>query len=254
MIALKYSMVTTKLVDREYKVRFHPIPLSCSSIPDYQQKVLSVLITDLGLIHYTDALALQEEAVERVTNGGEEQLFLLEHYPVISFGRNGGEENLPLSEDFFASQGITIIKTRRGGNITCHFPGQLVVYPIMCIDKQPGGLKHFFFNLEEAVIQTLAHFTVNAARQDKRPGVWLDSRKICSIGIAVSHWITSHGLALNIGNDLSLFDMVTPCGLPGVTATSLHRETGNDSISMQEVKEVFVKNFLTIFDRKENSG
>lgn len=212
-----------------------------------------MFITDLGLIHYTDALALQEEAVERVTHGGEEQLFLLEHYPVISFGRNGGEENLPLSQDFFANQGITLIKTRRGGNITCHFPGQLVVYPIMRVEKQPGGLKQFFFNLEEAVIKTLAHFNVNAFRQDKRPGVWLDSKKICSIGIAVSHWITSHGLALNIGNDLSLFDMVTPCGLPGVTATSLHREVGNENITMQEVKDVFVEIFLTIFERSGQS-
>lgn len=207
-------------------------------------------ITDLGVIQYADALALQEEAVARVTNGGEEQLFLLEHYPVISFGRNGGEENLPFPQDFFKNQGITLIKTRRGGNITCHFPGQLVVYPIMRIEKQPGGLKNFFHTLEESVIRTLAHFGVQAERQEKRPGVWLGSRKICSIGIAVSHWITSHGLALNIGKDLTLFDLVTPCGLPGVTATSLHRETGDESISIDAVKAIFVEQFLTLFERE----
>lgn len=205
-------------------------------------------IIDLGTIQYADALSLQEETVSMVREGAEECLFLLEHYPVISFGRNGGEENLPLPVDFFETRGVTLFKTKRGGNITCHFPGQLVVYPIMRIEKQPGGLKRFFFNLEESVIRTLGTFGVTAERQEKRPGVWLGSRKICSIGIAVSHWVTSHGLALNITDDLSLFDLVTPCGLPGVTATSLHRETGDTAITMDEVKDTFVAHFFDIFD------
>lgn len=208
-------------------------------------------IIDLGTIGYAEGVALQKNAVDEVRAGGEQCLFLLEHYPVVSFGRNGGEENLPFAPEFFEKQGITIAKSSRGGNITCHFPGQLVAYPVMRVDKQPGGLKRFFYNMEESVITTLAHFGVVAHRQEKRPGVWLENRKICSIGIAVSHWVTSHGLALNIGRDLSLFEMVTPCGLPGVTATSLHRETGDDSVTMDEVKSVFIRQFTAAFELDE---
>ena len=108
-------------------------------------------IIDLGTIQYADALSLQEETVSMVREGAEECLFLLEHYPVISFGRNGGEENLPLPVDFFETRGVTLFKTKRGGNITCHFPGQLVVYPIMRIEKQPGGLKRFFLKKAPSV-------------------------------------------------------------------------------------------------------
>ena len=204
-------------------------------------------ILDLGLIAYTDARTLQEEAARRVLDSGEESLFLLEHPPVITFGRNGGEENLPLGREFFASRGVELIRSTRGGNITCHFPGQFVAYPIMRVDKRPGGLRRFFADLEETVIRTLACFGLKAARMDNRPGVWVQDRKICSIGIAVKHWVSSHGLSLNVGRDLSLFDLVVPCGLPGVTATSLHRELDRDAPDMAEVKSVFVREFGEVF-------
>ncbi len=205
-------------------------------------------LLDLGLVPYERAVALQEEAVADVYAGGAGRVFLLEHPPTITFGRNGGQENLPSPEAFFTAQGVTLAHTGRGGNITCHFPGQLVVYPIMRIDKRPGGLKRFFDDLEEAVIRTLAAFGITAGRSEGRPGVWIaDNRKICSIGIAVKHWITSHGLALNVGADLSLFNQVTPCGLPGVTATSMALEL-NRSVPMPDVKAVFGREFLELFD------
>ena len=204
-------------------------------------------LLDLGLVPYEQAVALQEEAVADVYAGGAGRVFLLEHPPTITFGRNGGKENLPLPEAFFASQGVALAHTGRGGNITCHFPGQLVVYPIMKVDKRPGGLKRFFVDLEEAVIRTLAAFGITAERSDGRPGVWIGNRKICSIGIAVKHWITSHGLALNVGADLSLFNQVTPCGLPGVTATSMALEL-NRPVPMPEVKAAFGREFLELFD------
>ena len=204
-------------------------------------------ILDLGLIAYADARTMQEQARQRVLDSGEESLFLLEHPPVITFGRNGGEENLPFDRNFFAARGVDIIASTRGGNITCHFPGQLVAYPIMRVDKRPGGLRRFFADLEEAVIRTLAHFGLKATRMDNRPGVWVRDRKICSIGIAVKHWVTSHGLSLNVARDLSLFDLVTPCGLPGVQATSLHREMDDDSVDMAAVKAAFLHEFRELF-------
>ncbi len=201
-------------------------------------------IVDLGLVAYGDALRLQEEEEARVRNGAPGTLFLLEHPPVITFGRNGGEENLPFGRSYFEQHGVTVAQSSRGGNITCHFPGQLVAYPIMRIDKRPGGLHRFFNDMEECVIRTLAVFGLAAGRMDGRPGVWIEGRKICSIGIAVKRWVTSHGLALNVAKDLSLFDMVTPCGLSGVRATSLHLELGRDDISMADVKRAFSGAFL----------
>lgn len=200
-------------------------------------------IVDLGLIRYNEAFALQEEAARRVREGGPGTLFLLEHPPVITFGRNGGEENMPFGRDFFIARGVEVAQSTRGGNITCHFPGQLVVYPVMRIDKRPGGLRRFFEDMEECVIRTLDSFGLAAGRVEARPGVWVEDRKICSIGIAVKHRITSHGLALNVARDLALFEMVTPCGLAGVRATSLHRELERDDITMDDVKSRFAAAF-----------
>ena len=210
-------------------------------------------VFDLGLIAYDNAGKLQDEASRRVLEVEEETLFLLEHAPVITFGRNGGEENLPFGRDFFEKRGVELVHSSRGGNITCHFPGQLVAYPVMRVDRRPGGLRRFFSDLEESVIRTLACFGLEATRMEGRPGVWVNGRKICSTGIAVKRWITSHGLSLNVFRDVSLFDLVSPCGLPGVQATSLHRELDDDSVAMSEVKEVFVREFLEVFQGNETS-
>ena len=211
-------------------------------MPEHPMRIL-----DLGLIAYNDALALQLDAAGRLREGGEECLFLLEHTPTITFGRNGGEEHLPFGRDFFAARGVDIVRSSRGGSITCHFPGQLVAYPVMRVDRRPGGLRGFFTDLEESVIRALARFELTAGRAEGRPGVWIDERKICSIGIAVKHWITCHGLSFNVARDLSLFDMVTPCGLPGVKATSLHRELDGAAPGMAEVKDALAREFCAVF-------
>lgn len=211
-------------------------------------------ITDLGLIPYADACKLQEEALAQVIGGAQERLFILEHPPTITFGRNGGRENLPAGAGFFKERGIEIVQSSRGGNITCHFPGQLVAYPVLRVEKRPGGLKAFFHQMEQAAICTLSRFGVSAARQEGRPGVWVGKRKIASIGIGVKRWVTYHGLSLNIGADLSLFDLVSPCGLP-VAATSLTYELGAakgvtqrcEEPPMAEVKTVFIQEFMKLF-------
>jgi lipoyl(octanoyl) transferase len=204
-------------------------------------------VIDLGLVSYAAALLTQQEASLRVSAGGEESLFLLEHPPVITFGRNGGKEHLPFHRDFFAERGVDIVQSTRGGSITCHFPGQMVAYPILRVDRRPGGLRRFFFDMEESVIRTLGRFGLDSGRLQGRPGVWVGGRKICSIGIAVKRWITSHGLSLNVAEDLSLFSLIAPCGLPGVQATSLHRELGGAVVGMERVKEVFAEEFCSVF-------
>lgn len=206
-----------------------------------------IRITDLGLIEYAAAWEKQKTAAAEAAAGGLETLFLLEHPPTITFGRNGGEEHLPFPRLFFEERGIALVRSSRGGSITCHFPGQLVAYPVLRLDRRPGGLRRFFYDLEESVIRTLACFGVSAGREEERPGVWTGGRKICSIGIAVKHWISTHGLSLNLIDDGSLFDLVTPCGLPGVKATSLHQESGSKDISMKMLKGCFAREFRAVF-------
>lgn len=205
-------------------------------------------IIDLGHISYGEAMVIQAEAAERLREGGEASLFLLEHPPVITFGRNSGEEHLPLGPDYFTSRGVEIHRSSRGGSITCHFPGQLVAYPIMRVERRRGGLRGLVTGLEESVIRTLARFGLAAGRSEGRPGVWIDDRKkICSIGLAVSRWISSHGLALNVARDLALFEMVSPCGLPGVQATSVCRELDGPSPGLSEIKDALAREFCSVF-------
>lgn len=205
-------------------------------------------IIDLGLIGYKEAEALQLRTLEAVTSGSQENtLFLLEHPNVITLGRQGGSENLHLDPEELAAHGIDIVQTTRGGNITCHFPGQLVAYPIWRVEKRPGGMRKFFSDMEQAVIDTCAHFGVPTIRRPKHPGVWVDETlKICSMGIGVRRWVTYHGLALNVGRDTSLFNAITLCGILGAEPTSLSAQTGRD-IDMEDVKHVFKRAFAEAF-------
>lgn len=205
-------------------------------------------IIDLGLVDYKEAEAVQLERLQAVIDGHEDNtLYLLEHPKVITCGRQGGGENLHVSEDFLAEQGITLARTARGGNITCHFPGQLVGYPIWRVEKRPGGMKKFFHDMEAAVINTCHRFGVQCARREGHPGVWVEEhRKICSMGIGVRKWVTYHGLALNVGPDVSLFNLITLCGIQGAVPTSLSMEAGRD-ITVEEVKHVFREEFGKAF-------
>jgi lipoyl(octanoyl) transferase len=210
-----------------------------------------MIVRDLGLIPFGEAEALQLQTLDSVLAGGEETLFLLEHPPVVTLGRQGGLENLHASPEFLASQGVELRRISRGGNITCHFPGQLVAYPVFRIERRPGGVRKFFFDLEEVVIRALDGFGVAAARAEGRPGVWVGQGKICSIGVAVRRWVTYHGLALNVGRDLSLFDRITLCGLPDARPTSisleLDKQPGAFPPSMDDVKHALRQAFAHVF-------
>ncbi|WP_243547215.1 lipoyl(octanoyl) transferase LipB [Pseudodesulfovibrio tunisiensis] len=199
---------------------------------------------DLGVIPYAEAEAIQKTTLEAVmADRQEDTVFLLEHPRVVTYGRQGGAENLRISEAALLTQGVELARTARGGNITCHFPGQLVAYPVIRVEKRPGGIRAFFHDMEEAVIRTCAAFGVTTMRRPGHPGVWIDeTRKICSMGIGVRRWVTWHGLALNVSRDVSLFDMITLCGIPDAAPTSLSAEAGRD-ISVEEVKNVFKREF-----------
>jgi lipoyl(octanoyl) transferase len=184
-------------------------------------------VTHLGTVDYREAYALQERLRDaRQADAIPDTLVLLEHQPVYTRGRRTGPGELPMGEDWYRGQGIDIVDVDRGGRVTYHGPGQLIGYPIMRTDD----VLAFVRTMERAVVAALTDEGVPAhARTDEGPdftGVWVEDRKIASIGIHVARGVTTHGFAVNVQNDLQPFEWVVPCGLQGVQMTSLLRETG----------------------------
>jgi lipoyl(octanoyl) transferase len=217
-----------------------------------------MIVTDLGRMAFDEAWRLQEKAVAERLGGGPDRLFLVEHDPVVTLGRHGGGENLLVTPEALAARGVDLVQTTRGGNITCHFPGQVVAYPIFKISVARGGLRGLFADLEEVVIATLARYSVTGERTPGRPGVFVGPRKIASIGLAVRRQVTAHGLALNVGRDLGVFSLITPCGLHGVVPTSMLLEMDqpakasypSETQLIAHVKQTLVESFENVFGQK----
>ena len=182
-------------------------------------------IRHLGLVEYTDALALQLAERERVQAGESEgTLFLLEHPPVYTLGRRSEPGDLPMGEDWYRAQGIDVVRTDRGGRLTYHGPGQLVGYPVVRVDRIPDHV----CAMETAIVRALAEQGIEARGRDcdgsQFTGVWVGDRKIASIGIHVSRGVAIHGFALNVDNDLQPFEWAVACGLPDTRMTSVCAE------------------------------
>ena len=217
-----------------------------------------MLVTDLGRMAFAEAWQVQEQAVAERLAGGPDRLFLVEHDPVVTLGRHGGRENLLVPPEYLARHGVALAEASRGGNITCHFPGQVVAYPIFKISRAGGGLRGLFTDLEAVVIAVLAGYGVRGEREPGRPGVFVAGRKIASIGLAVKKYVTAHGLALNVGRDLGVFSLITPCGLAGVAPTSLLLEMPADAAAcypneehlIKHVKRTLVASFETVFGQE----
>lgn len=183
---------------------------------------------DLGLMAYAQAHALQVELAARCHRGEIEQdLFLtVEHPPVFTLGRRGGREHLGVSEEFLKSRNIGLVPIERGGEITYHGPGQLVLYPILNLRRARLAVRAYVDRLEEIMRLVAADFGVQACRDGRNHGVWVGNSKLGSIGIAIRHGISFHGLALNVNTDLQPFNWINPCGLRDIGMTSLARERG----------------------------
>jgi lipoate-protein ligase B len=200
-----------------------------------------LLVADLGPIDYRAAAELQEELIERKRAGFPDVLLLLEHPPVFTLGRAGKEAHLLDPGD------IPVVRTRRGGDVTYHGPGQLVAYPLVDLrSRQRRAVHRYLARLEEATIDALAAFGLAAERRPPWTGVWLGRRKIASIGIAVSRGITCHGAALNVNVDLGPFRRIVPCGLAWAEVTSMERELGR-TVSLAEVKREWRSSFQRRF-------
>ena len=164
----------------------------------------------------------QERAARQIPN----TVLILEHPAVITLGARQSANKLLLGADELASRGIDVVPIRRGGGATAHNPGQLVFYPILQLQELGLGVSEYVRSLETVGIELLEGLGVSTGRRRGYPGLWVGPRKIASVGVRVSRFVTHHGMAINIRNDLSLFEMMVPCGLDGVEMTSAQKETG----------------------------
>lgn len=195
-------------------------------------------VRNLGLVPYGEALELQEEMVEQRRAGDiSDQLLLLEHPHVITLGTASNHEHILLNAEERELLGIELYETGRGGDVTYHGPGQLVGYPILDLKPDREDLHRYVRDLEEVLIGALAFFKLKSERKEGLTGVWIGDAKIAAIGVRVSSgWITSHGFALNVNNDLQFFDSIVPCGIKNMGVTSIQRATGK----RYQVKDVLM--------------
>lgn len=192
-------------------------------------------------------------AAKRAGTSYVNHIVFCEHPHVYTLGRSGREANMLLGEEQLQRIGATLYHIDRGGDITYHGPGQQVCYPILNLEEFGLGLKEYVHLLEEAVIGVCASYGIEAGRVDKATGVWLDgdtsrARKICAIGVRSSHYVTMHGLALNVNTDLRYFSYINPCGFVDKGVTSLQHELGRE-VSMAEVKERLGKELFRLLGR-----
>jgi lipoyl(octanoyl) transferase len=205
-----------------------------------------LLYQDLGPLEFAAALSRQEQLIElKQRQGVADILLFVEHPHLYTIGRGGDLDNV------LAARDVPLYRTSRGGDVTYHGPGQLVVYPIVDLrSKLRRDVHRYVRKLEMTAIETLKDFGLETMRRPPYTGIWIDNRKIAAIGIAVRRGITFHGLALNVTTDLSYFDRIIPCGLSWADVTSMAKELGKDP-SVHDVRESFLCHFAELFGYTE---
>ena len=209
-------------------------------------------VVRMGRIGYAPMLALQEERHASVVAGTDDDtLFLLEHDPVVTLGKNSGLDGadyLKRTPHELAALGIDLHRSTRGGDVTYHGPGQLVGYPIVQLCDGEKDIRAFVHLLEEALILAVGELGIVAARDPEHRGVWVGNDKLAAIGLRVSRWTTMHGFALNVATNLSHFDVIVPCGIVGRGVTSIERLLGR-APAMREVEDRVVRHLAPLIHR-----
>ena len=199
-------------------------------------------VQDLKRKNYQDTLKIQESLREQVlSNPSDEYIILVEHEHVYTLGKNANSSNI-------LNKACDIIQTDRGGDVTYHGPGQLVAYPIINLKKRKIGVKSYVKMIEQLISHTLMYYGLETNVPIKETGIWVEEKKIASIGIHVSRGVTIHGLAININTDLSYFDNIISCGIEGVKMTTIDKELGK-KIAMNDIKKQLISNFNKIFNK-----
>jgi lipoyl(octanoyl) transferase len=208
-----------------------------------------LLVVDLGHLAFGEALELQRAVSLARISGAvpDDVLLLVEHPPVVTLGRSTKGDNLHIPDALLAARGVERYEIERGGDATFHGPGQLVGYPIIDLKQHTQDLHWYLRQVEQALIVALASVGLTAGRVPKYTGVWIDDRKIASIGVHARDWVTRHGFALNVNTDLSYFDLFVPCGIADVVMTSTRRELGATGPSLADMSSRVAAAFGEVF-------
>ena len=213
----------------------------------------SVTVRWLGRVGYDEALARQKEAAAQVAAGGPETLFLLEHEPVYTLGRNAAMSDILFTPERCGQLGIAVREADRGGKVTYHGPGQLVGYPVLNLSPDRRDVRRYVRDLEEVLLRTLADFAVTASRSplpQRVTSVWIGNDKIAAIGVHISRWVTTHGFALNVTDEpLENFRGIVPCGIGDGGVTTMERALGR-APDLREVAGLLLPHFAEVFDRE----
>ncbi len=209
---------------------------------------MTLLIEQCGLSPYQVAHDQQMQLVERLhrNENANDVCLIMQHSPVFTLGRNGSPENVTVSKNFLKDKKIELIKVERGGEVTYHGPGQIICYPIINLRRNRLSVVDFVHTLEQIMLAVVHRFGIQATRDSRNHGIWLGNRKLGSVGIAVRHGISYHGLALNVNLDLEPFSWINPCGLTGVSMSSMKRELQH-SLTIEEVECVMIEEIRQAF-------
>jgi lipoate-protein ligase B len=208
-------------------------------------EIHSLKLVDWGLLDYGRSFELQKILVEkRIKKKIGDNLVLVEHPAAVTIGRSGGKNDLFLPEEKIRKKGIDLYYVDRGGRATYHGPGQLLIYPI--IELKDRDLRKFVKKLLDTIAEVLKEYGIQPSLKNGNPGIWVNYKKIASIGIAVKKWVSYHGVALNVGPDLNGFKWIIPCGDPDEVMTSMELEL-NQPVNIVEVKNQFVQSFCEVF-------
>ena len=211
---------------------------------------IALEVQDLGLVPYAEALALQSDLVGRRRAGDiPDQLLLLQHPHVITLGTASSRAHIVADQSRLQELGIDLVDVGRGGDVTYHGPGQLVGYPILDLEPDRKDVHRYLRDLESVLVHTLGEMGIQGEPVPDLTGVWVDGRKIAAIGVRISSgWITSHGFALNVSNDLSFFETIVPCGIQDVSVTSVFQELGRP-VGVPDILGIVSRAFSEVFGR-----
>lgn len=203
----------------------------------------------LGTVDYLEAYELQKALRKaRIEDRIHDVVLFLDHNPVITVGKCANYKNILVSESYLASQDIPVVQVDRGGDVTFHNPGQIVVYFIVNLGTAGKTIYQFVRGMEEVIIRVLASYMLTGTRDQKHPGVWLGDKKICAIGLNVSHEVTMHGLALNVNNDLGITSYIHPCGISDKGVTSIAEQLSGQ-VEMKPLTQSIVQEIGSLLNR-----
>lgn len=225
-----------------------PLKLALQSAVKASERTLNIFNYGEELMSYEEGMVRQDYiAAKRSQSGSQDALMQLQHPPLYTYGKRGNDKDLVTSRKELEGMGIPIYETARGGEVTYHGPGQLVVYPIVSLRQLGIGARAYVEGLEDCLIRVADHFGVQAKGRIKcRTGVWVGDKKLAAIGVRISQGITTHGVALNVGTDLDYFKHIVACGVPGARATSLESELQRP-VSFRDVSIQFAQEFASHF-------